>query len=648
MKKILLLLLLLSLSFSLFFLFSCNETPDTNDKTEEEGDDTQGGNTRGEPILVIFRYGTSETRNLYYKGMTPNPPVLQDVNMGSYKIHFTGWDKEIVPVEEETTYTATYQFISLVAKATFVMGDKTTVVEHDYFTEPNPPKNVPDYKGMTFVCWDKKLQATDQDVTYTAVYVDETMMDVDAMNRAYASSLMKYSSKLTDNENAGGTMNRATTLFYMVWHEHLNSQGGALVQRIVEHFTSVVTKDQAPAFDACCYWNYNPMSASIALARNTPSIWNAIPFDVQLRLETMMVAFTYLESFATSDFNDYKTGPSMKGNYGKDWNPNYRLANVSVMVYATYFFGVGDIELGAEKANSLIKGFNETVYADLVNTFQKYGWRRALLTWTADARTTSDGTFTGGSAKQLLCYGGDAVGDDTSTSSDLLVRLGSGTGVANLDTKGKPRDYLYKTFKLTEVDKIVRHLVNFNYGAYSIDSGSYDARQYLTVVSDHWYNGKCVAYIIDNTVSPYEGEDGMMKEFASGNRSSTSYTNHDFILTTILLCASRAMELYTTDSLGNRIPLMNADGTQEVLLDYTAPEEAAFWHRVQIGNEDFIYKYIHGYQSYSTGSYGEHFDVGYESKNNSNDYRISKSVWRTYMMQWGSVPIAESFSTTEQ
>ena len=64
MKKILLLLLLLSLSFSLFFLFSCNETPDTNDKTEEEGDDTQGGNTLGEPILVIFRYGTSETRNL--------------------------------------------------------------------------------------------------------------------------------------------------------------------------------------------------------------------------------------------------------------------------------------------------------------------------------------------------------------------------------------------------------------------------------------------------------------------------------------------------------------------------------------------------------------------------------------------------------
>ena len=69
----------------------------------------------------------------------------------------------------------------------------------------------------------------------------------------------------------------------------------------------------------------------------------------------MMKAFAMLESFATSDFNNYSTGPSMGGNYYKDWNPNYRLANIPVMVYATYFFGVGDIELGAQTVNSNIK-----------------------------------------------------------------------------------------------------------------------------------------------------------------------------------------------------------------------------------------------------------------------------------------------------
>ena len=138
-----------------------------------------------------------------------------------------------------------------------------------------------------------------------------------------------------------------------------------------------------------------------------------------------------------------------------------------------------------------------------------------------------------------------------------------------------------------------------------------------------------------------------MTEFASGNRSSTNYTNHDFILCTILLCAARAMEVYTTDENGVRQPLLNADGTQKVVYDYTAPGEEAFWRRVQIGNEDFIYKYVHGYQCYATGSYGESTNVGYESTNKSNDYRISKSVWRTYMMQWGEIPIAESFSATE-
>ena len=647
MKKILIFLFSLAISAALLFsLCACTPaTPDTGDGSGEEG----GSEERGDPILVIFQYGTAVKRNYYYPGTVPTPPELEDVSMGSYIIHFTGWDREIVPVTEETTYVATYELISQCAKATFVMGDQKVVVEHGYFEEPVPPSNIPSYNGMTFVSWDKNLQSTDQDVTYTALYVDETLMDTDAMSRAYKCALLKYSSKLTDNDNASSSMNRATTLFYMVWHENQNPQGGVLAARIVEHLTSVVTKDQSPKFDACCYWSYNPLTASISLARNTPSVWDKIPVDIQLRLETMMVAFACLESYATSDYNSFGTGPGLLGNYGKDWNPNYRLANVPIMVYACYFFGVGDMTLGADIVNGHITSFNESSYESLVNTFQKYGWRRAMLTWTADARTTTDGTnFTGGSAKQLLCYGGDAVGDDTSTASDLLVRLGSGSGVANLDANGKPRNYKYKTFTLYESDKIVRHLINYNYGALNMSSGSYEGLSYKTVVSDHWYNGKVVAWIIDDTSSPYEGMEGMMTEFASGNRSSTNYTNHDFQLCTILLCAVRAMKLYTTDINGERLPVLNEDGTQKVLLDYTDPAEADFWLRIQVGNEDFIYKYLHGYQCYATGSYGESTNKGYEKDNNSNDYRISKSVWRTYMMQWGSIPIAESFSTPQE
>ncbi len=642
MKKILILLFALALSLSLVLFCACNPKPDTEGGDEEGG--SENTEEKGDPILVTFQYGTSVMRNYYYKGTTPNPPVLEDINMGSYTIHFTGkWSPEIVPVDGEATYVAEHELVFQVAKATFVMGDKTEVVEHDYFAKPKVPTVVPDYNGMKFLRWDKELLSTDQDTTYTAIYYDETLMDADAMNRAYTCALVQYSSKITDNDNASSTMNRTTSLFYMVWHEHLNPQGGPLAKRIAEHSTNVVSKDKAPAFDACCYWNYNPMSASVALARNTPTIWNAIPLDVQLRLETMMIAFAYLESYATSDYNSYGTGPGLKGNYGKDWNPNYRLANVPVMIYCTYYFGVGDMELGADIVNQHIISFDEDAYTAIVNTFQKYGWRRALLTWTADARTTTDGTnFTGGSSKQVLVYGGPAVGDDTSTASDLLVQLGNGAGVNN---GGK--EYLYKTFTLKEPDKIIRHLINYNYGGENFITKSYECTSYKTVVSSHIYNGKPVAWIIDETSSPYEGEEGMMTEFASGNRSSTNYTNHDFILCTILLCAARAMDIYTTDENGVRQPVLNAEGTKKVVYDYTAPGEEALWRRVQVGNEDFIYKYVHGYQCYATGSYGESTNVGYEHTNNSNDYRISKSIWRTYMMRWGEIPIAESFTIME-
>ena len=115
-------------------------------------------------------------------------------------------------------------------------------------------------------------------------------------------------------------------------------------------------------FNACCNWNYAPHTGAIAMAKAIPSVWNKVPATTKLRLDTMMKAFAYLESFATSDYNNYGTGPSLTGNYGKGWNPNYRLANVPVMVYATHYFGNGDMVEGEKTLNALLKGFDENEY----------------------------------------------------------------------------------------------------------------------------------------------------------------------------------------------------------------------------------------------------------------------------------------------
>ena len=642
-----LLVLLLCLLVPLCLLLSCEKTPDNGDGEQNQPDNRP-------EYTITFVMGPRKITQTYKEGDTITPPTFEPYESSDSFLIFDGWVNggEFPPVTADATYQAKWTTEYKTYNATFVMGDKTETIKASYNASAVAPKEIPDYKGMSFMCWDKEIKPSTENVTYTALYCDTSMLPVSSLALAYKADLFKYNS-IAGNDSGNSLLRRAFAMYTLTLHEHENPQGGAIVKRIVEHMTSIVTKDQAPPIDASTNWAYNPLVASIALARVTPTIWNEIPSDIQLRLNTLMCAMVYLGSFSTSDYNGYKTGPGMGGNYSKDWNPNYRLGNIPTMVYATYFFGVGDIDAGAQTVNSLIKGFNESVYTDLVNTFQKYGWRRAFKTWTSEARTATDGTGVKGmDAKTLLCYGGQAVGEDTSTASDLLVALGTGSGVANLDSKGKPRDYLYKTFSLYEPEKIVQHLINYNYGGKSIPSGSYESVSgYLEVKSDHWYDidgdgvKNLVAWIMDNTSSPYEGEEGMMTEFASGNRSSTGYCTHDIILTTTLITACRAMEKYTTDENGKRVPMTDEEGNPVYVFDITAPENEAIFHRVQVGNEDLIYKLIHGYQCYATGSYGTSSKVEYEGS--SAEYIICKTLWRTSLLSKGTVLPAESYSTEE-
>ena len=285
------------------------------------------------------------------------------------------------------------------------------------------------------------------------------------------------------------------------------------------------------------------------------------------------------------------------------------------MVYVTHYFGNGDMEKGAELVNSFLKGFNEEKYTEIINLFQKYGWRRALLTWTADGVLSSDGKTKGKSAKELLISGGQAVGDDTSTASDLKVPLGSGVGVGN---GGK--DYLYSGFTLAESNWIIRSLLVHNYGSNGISVTNKSAT-FLEVKSDHWYDvdgdGKkdLVAWIMsENDTSPYEGQYGMMKEFASGDRSSTGYCSHDFLLTTCMIYTCKVLGIYdlATD-------------------EYCDPNGVNIREAILVGNEDFLYKNEQGYQGYATGSYGTSTSSHSEKSEDKGSYFVLKSLWRLVM-----------------
>ena len=418
--------------------------------------------------------------------------------------------------------------------------------------------------------------------------MSESYLSKEHLEKMHAMPLLTYiANPNRSNDNANNSFGRASALFLLILEESIKADG-ALVQRITEHFESATAPKQAPSFDAICLWNYCPYSASIALAKATPHIWNSFTEQLRERLTFTMEMYAYLESFATSDYNSYSTGPGLTGNYHKGWNPNYRLANVPVILFATHFFGEGDMKLGECRVNDMLKAFDEDKYEATVAKLREYEWERALEVWCAPAMQAEDGSF-GTDTKTVVVHGGPTYALDY-THSYVKTDVGNGLGVGN-----GGNDYLYHENPLSAAGAIVEDLLRFNY------SGG-------AVKSDHHFDvnkdgeAELVAWILDKSLSPYQGQMGMMKEFASGNHSSTGYCSHDFCLTTILILASRALGFYEVT------------------------ENKELWDMVKVGNGDFLYKNEIGYQGFATGSYGTSTKT-HSEENEGELYFALKHAW---------------------
>ena len=422
--------------------------------------------------------------------------------------------------------------------------------------------------------------------------VKKELMSPEHLEKMLEEPLLVYPAEHHINDNRLSTLDRTLALYSLVLYEHECGEGGAFAARAAEHLASATTAGQAPSFDATCHWNYAVLSASIALARQTPTIWSLISSELAEKLDFAMELFAYLESFATSDENIYRTGPGLKGNYHKGWNPNFRLANAPVMLYAAHYFGLGDMTLGAKRVNDMLHGFDEAKYDEVIARLDAYGWHRAKATWTTPARVHEDGT-SGTDARHVLLYGGETYSLDY-THTRVMKDGGNGAGVT---CGGK--DYAYHEHTLTEADKIIEDLLTYNYSGGEVRSDHHHD-------VDHDGVEERIAWIVDESHSPYEGQLGMMLEFASGNRSSTTYCAHDFVLTTVLISAAIALGIH----------------------DVRKNEE--LWSMITVGNEDFLYKNERGYQCYATGSYG----ISAKSHSEENEdppYFAMKSLWRTFL-----------------
>jgi hypothetical protein len=408
-----------------------------------------------------------------------------------------------------------------------------------------------------------------------------------ALTAAYGADLLGYSTPVPANlimdDNSNEVYTQASAILYML-HEIRTTQNAdattdLFIARCVESLKHFIDPDtHSPCFDLAPTWCYIPISAAITVAKETPTVWDKLSASDKERLSFVMEVLAYVLTLGTDDNNEYLTGPGMMGNYNKNWNPNYRLANVVPMLFIGRYFG------GAAKLNQMLHAFS---YDDVVAKFQRYSFDRAYANWTKpDPVNPSNGKTLPG-VKTFMENGGPAYTklrtDSTGTRLGITEGKAAGTGV------GVRTDYTYEGYNVDKVASIMKKLLDYTYSGGTVRSS-------LDVTGD----GKADAYILDGTKSPYEGKTGMMLEFKSGTRSSALYCSHDFMMVVTALFALEELGMY----------------------DMTSDRTLA--RKVWVGNQDFLYKYSHGYMSTSGYSDPEEHRESTESH-----YVLWKKVWQS-------------------
>ncbi len=616
-------------------------------------------------VQIEFRVGNHSYAYDVPKGQIPQFDGSTDrEGEGEYIFKFTGWDKEIVPAAENTTYTAQYEQIKVKTYEVYWIfnnKDETTIVRENEI--PVPPEGdeviINEKQILTFTGWDQELEPltpeyleklrnrlvfrakySREDRIYTVRFVSDGKeygsvqakygdvvtyegempqkegfagciwggieepvtgdMDCEAIFTVNDPAQVEAATKVAllsfdkyKPENNADVSNEANALLILLTEVRADPEGKwtkYLADRAAAHLKKMVGPDgEGPMFSLEPYWCYCNLTAAIAVAKETPAVWDQLTEEEQAKYDFVMEAFAYILTFGTADVNAYTTGPGLRGNFNKNWNPNYRLAVVTPMLFIGRYFG------GADKVNEILANFS---YDETVAKFKEYKFTRAYTEWTAEVPTLKNGKLAP-TQKEVMENGGviylanrnDSTGD----------RLGIVAGAAAGSGKGVRVKYTYQNFTVDNVAGIFETLLKHNYGGGD-------------VVSEFGKNkdGTYKAYILDGTKSPVEGERGMMAEFAGGDgngiRSSVSYTSHDFNMIIGALIAFDELDMYHLE------------------------DNPKLFRMVWVGNTDFLYKYEHGYMNFSLGKGSEGRESAYAG------FYFLKSWW---LDRYGDLTLAD-------
>ena len=397
----------------------------------------------------------------------------------------------------------------------------------------------------------------------------------DIIDEACASDCGSWSSS-SGNSNSGEKS--ANIIYYLTLAARFDpdaaaTDGTLCKDAALKQVRHLIAGGNEPFACVGCYWGHAVVASALLLVKNTPVVYDELTADEKDRMDWLMRGLAIAGNWGFNDANDYRTGFDLMGNFGKGWNPNYRNTYLSIVLSASMYFG-------AEELDEIFTSFDYDTYID---KYTELGFTNILATWTV-------------AGKDLMENGGECTLLGGIGLSYMEEGESGGTG------KGVKIPFLYNGRGPGEIEYLFKNLVDFTYA--------------WEVLSDYGTPGTDgYAYILSGKKSPFEGQMGMMREFAGSDGGSADGTGSNI----------RSRCGYGYDS----YEILNTVYANMKLLGYwdsSTDEMQKLDNRIYVGNEDLLFKMQEGYHGYSSGKGSDEFEYNYLSRG----HKFVKDMWRNF------------------
>lgn len=282
-------------------------------------------------------------------------------------------------------------------------------------------------------------------------------------------------------------------------------------------------------------WSHNAAAWAILIAQRTPEVWTHLTPDDRHRADVLMHALAVGGHFTHGDANDYHVLLDGISWYHKSWNPNHIEGYAGIMIAVAQYFG-------ADNLNTFFTTFDYATFrAELVAC----NFQNILQTWENEPAMAS-----------LLMAGGAYQRPNRPP--------GHGRGIRQPFTyRGRTLHQPWQIY-LTQADRLWAKAV----------------RTQVNVDADR--AGRLLQRRTDATVSPYEGQMGMVYEFEAmdnaGLRTSLGYA-YDCVMIHLGTAASlKVLGLWQDNPAGHDIE-----------------------QRMAVGMADLIFRAEEGYEGWANG-----------------------------------------------